>query len=260
MAIPGALSPVIDLIFPPRCPLCGDPLAAQGGLCVECWGKLAIPGNPACTLCQRPLGAEHEGAIGLVCAPCLATPPRHDGIAAATLYNDTSRDLVLAFKHGRRTALGKLLAMLIEARVPPLEGRWVVVPVPLNRWRLWQRGFNQAAILAEHLAKARCQTFLPDALLRPKRTPSLGGLNRRARAEALSGAIAPHQGRLGELKGAQVLLVDDVMTSGATTDACLRALRKSGATRIRIACFARVLDEAVGDVRGSATQKETPGV
>ena len=242
-------APVIDLVFPPRCPLCGDPLARQGGLCVACWGKLAIPGEPACTLCQRPQGEDHGDDGHLVCAPCLASPPRHEGITAATLYNDTARDLVLAFKHGRRVGLAGLLARLIVPRLPALEGAWLVVPVPLHRWRLWRRGFNQSALLATRIARATGQVLAVDALVRVRQTPSLGGLNRRARAVALSGAISPAPRWASRLKGANVLLVDDVMTSGATTDACLRALRKAGVGRVRIACFARVLDEAL-DVTG----------
>ena len=145
----AALTPLIDLVFPPRCPLCGDALGEQGGLCIACWSKLVIPGEPACALCQRPMGDAFGGDSGaLMCAPCLQTRPKHDGIAAATLYNPTSRDLVLAFKHGRRVALGALLGRLIAARVGDLAGEWLVVPVQLHRWRLWKRGFNQSALLA----------------------------------------------------------------------------------------------------------------
>lgn len=242
----AVLNPLVDLVFPPRCPLCGDPLAAQGGLCVECWGKLAIPGEPACASCQRPMGA--ESVEGLICAPCLANPPRHDGIAAATLYNEASRDLVLAFKHGRRIGLARLLARLIAARLAGLEGEWLVVPVPLHRWRLWRRGFNQSVLLARELAAMPGLDVVPDALLRIKRTPTLGGLGRGERARALRGSIVVHPARVAMLQNAQVLLVDDVMTSGATTDACLKVLRRAGVSRIRIACFARVLDEALSHV------------
>ena len=250
----AALTPLVDLVFPPRCPLCGDALGEQGGLCIACWSKLVIPGEPACAFCQRPLGdafvASWDGveASAMTCAPCLQATPRHDGIAAATLYNPTSRDLVLAFKHGRRVALGALLGRLIAARMGDLTGEWLVVPVPLHRWRLWRRGFNQSALLARTIAAAPGRTLAVDALIRTRATPSLGGLGRTDRAKALRGTIAVNTAWQVRLRGAQVLLVDDVMTSGATSDTCVRALRRAGATRVRIACFARVLDEALPHV------------
>lgn len=238
-----AVSPLIDLVYPPRCPLCGEGLAAQGGLCPECWQQLAIPGEPACALCQRPFG---DGvAAGTVCAPCLADPPRHDGIAAGTLYNDASRQLVLAFKHGRRIALANLLARLMAARLPQLDGEWLAVPVPLHRRRLWQRGFNQSALLAAELCKITGARLLVDGLVRRKPTPVLGGLGRAARARALSGAIAVRPRCADRVRGAQVLLVDDVMTSGATSAACVSVLKRNGAERVIVSCFARVLDEAL---------------
>ena len=242
----AALTPLVDLVFPPRCPLCGDALGEQGGLCIACWSKLVIPGEPACALCQRPMGDAFGGDSGaLMCAPCLQTRPKHDGIAAATLYNPTSRDLVLAFKHGRRVALGTLLGRLIAARVGDLAGEWLVVPVPLHRWRLWKRGFNQSALLARTIAAAPGRMLAVDALVRTRATPSLGGLGRTDRAKALRGSIVANPAWKARLSGAQVLLVDDVMTSGATSDSCVRALRRAGATKVRIACFARVLDEAL---------------
>ncbi|MEO6041847.1 MAG: ComF family protein [Croceibacterium sp.] len=243
MRIAEALAPLVDLVYPPRCPSCGEGLAAQNGLCAECWAGLAIPGEPACALCQRPLHAETgEGAI---CAPCLADRPVHDGIAAGTLYTDTSRKLVLAFKHGRRIALAPMLARLAAARLPELDGEWLVVPVPLHRWRLWSRGFNQSALLAREIARLKGQALLVDALVRRKRTPPLGGLGRTARARALSGAIAVNQRHRQRLHGVNVILVDDVLTSGATSDACVRALKRAGAAQVRIACVARVLDVAL---------------
>lgn len=246
MQIPAVLAPIVDLVFPPRCPLCGAALAAQDGLCAACWSDLAIPGEPCCASCQRPFG---DGiAEGSICAPCLADPPRHDGIAAGTLYNDASRKLVLAFKHGRRLALAPVMARLIAARLPVLEGDWLVVPVPLHRWRLWRRGFNQAALLAREIAQTKGKPLLVDALVRRKQTPMLGGLGKAARKRALSGSIVINPRHAGRIEGASVVLVDDVLTSGATSEACVSALRRAGAKRIIVACFARVLDEALDHV------------
>jgi ComF family protein len=237
-------APVIDLVYPPRCPTCGQGIAQHGALCQDCWSRLVIPGEPYCALCQRPFGAD-GAAEGAVCAPCAEHRPRHAGISAGTLYNDGARALVLAFKHGHRIALAGLLSRLMLARLPVLEGEWLVVPVPLHRRRLWQRGFNQSALLAREIARARRHVLIVDGLLRTRSTPPLGELGRRERARVLSGAIAINPRRAGRIEGAQVLLVDDVMTSGATTNACVDALLQAGAARVRIACFSRVLDEAL---------------
>lgn len=243
MALLQALSPLVDLVFPPRCPLCGDAIEAQTGLCPACWTTLAIPGEPACTACGRPFGdMMPEGGT---CAPCLADPPRHAGIAAATLYNDPSRKLVLALKHGNRIALAPMMASLMMAKLSFVDADWLLVPVPLHRWRLWKRGYNQAAELARQIARRTGARLVVDGLDRRRRTPSLGGLGKLARKRALSGAITVRAARKGRLKGAKIVLVDDVLTSGATSDACVSALRRAGADRVVIACFARVLDEAL---------------
>jgi len=130
MAISDAATTVLDLVFPPRCPLCGEGISAQSGLCARCWSELVIPGEPSCNLCSRPFAADvqHEST----CAPCLARPPRHDGIAAATLYNDASRKLVLSLKHGNRIALAPMMARLMAAKLGFVDEDWVIVPVPLQ--------------------------------------------------------------------------------------------------------------------------------
>jgi ComF family protein len=243
MRIAQALAPLVDLVYPPRCPACGAGIAAQDGLCPVCWSGLILPGEPCCALCQRPF-RQDEAPDGAICAPCLADPPRHDGIAAATLYGPTSRTLVLAFKHGRRIAMAPMLARLIAARLPALDGEWLVVPVPLHPLRLWKRGYNQSALLAREIARVRGQTLLVDGLVRRKHTPPLGGLGRLARSRALSGAIAVNPRRMALIKGRRIVLVDDVLTSGATSDACVAMLKRAGAQQVVIACFARVLDEA----------------
>lgn len=241
MLLREIIAPVVDLIFPPRCPLCGVAIISQNGLCMDCWSELVIPGEPSCNACSRPFGdMVPEGAT---CAPCLADPPRHDGIAAATLYNDASRKLVLSLKHGGRIALAPMLAGLMAAKLPMVDDGWVIVPVPLHRWRLWRRGYNQAAELARAVARRTGARLDVDALVRRKATPSLGGLGKAARTRTLSGAIGVRGN--AAIKGAKVALVDDVLTSGATSAACVRALKRAGAERVVIACFARVLDEVL---------------
>jgi predicted amidophosphoribosyltransferase len=158
MSVANTLAPLVDFVFPPRCPLCGEGIAAQAGVCVGCWQELVIPGKPACEACSLPFAS--GALIETRCGECRAHPPRHDGIAAATIYNEASRKLVLAFKHGNRIALAPMMARLLSARLAGVDSDWLVVPVPLHRWRLWQRGFNQAAVLAggprRYLARREC--------------------------------------------------------------------------------------------------------
>ena len=242
--IADTFTPLVDLVFPPRCPLCGEGIAEQTGLCAPCWSELVIPGEPACATCQRPF-TNHVAGEGAVCAPCQQSPPVHDGIAAGTLYNEASRQLVLRFKHGRKIAMAPMLARLVAARLPATDGGRVFVPVPLHWTRLWQRGFNQSALLARELAKATGGVLLVDALRRSKRTPPLGGLGRKARERMLAGSIEVASARKSALAGRDVVLVDDVLTSGATSTACVKVLKRAGAKSVVIACFSRVLDEAI---------------
>lgn len=211
MVLKQAFAPLVDLIYPPRCPLCGEAIGVQSGLCTPCWSQLEVP-------------EADEG----------------EAITAATLYNEPARQLVLNFKHGRKIALASMMARQIAARLPELEGEWLAVPVPLHRWRLWQRGYNQSALIAAELARLRDLTLVVDALLRPKRTTSLGGLGGAERARVMAGAIAANPARASRLEGANVLLLDDVLTSGATSKACIDALKRAGVGRVHFACFARV--------------------
>ncbi|MBO6945933.1 MAG: ComF family protein [Altererythrobacter sp.] len=255
-SVAQSIAPLIDLVYPPRCPLCGAATAEQGGLCAPCWSSLVIPGEPSCASCSRPFPPDFMKDDEIRCAQCLAKPPRHSGICAARIYNDASRKLLLAFKHGGKIALARQLARLIAAKIPPQSGRAaILIPVPLHRWRLWRRGYNQSALLAVELEKLGCGKALVDGLVRQKPTPMLGGLLRSARERALSGAIQTSAKRIEKIRGRDVVLVDDVLTSGATSDACTKALLKAGATSVSIACFARVMNEVLhGD---AAALRET---
>ena len=216
--IAAGLRPVVDLVYPPRCPVCGVALANQGGLCIDCWSELETP---------------EQASVG---------ESGHAAVIAPTLYNNASRQLVLNFKHGAKVTLAGLMGQMIAGLLPDAsdEDAPLLVPVPLHQLRLWERGFNQSALLARELAKRGKGELCVDALTRPKRTPSLGGLGRAAREEALKGAIAVRSSRRARIQGRAVLLVDDVYTSGATSSACTKALVEAGARSVRIVCFAKV--------------------
>ena len=235
---------VLDWVLPPRCAGCSIIVGGGAGFCPDCWQQLHFLGDPACAKCDRPF-AQNQGE-GALCGACIADPPRWDRGRAALLYGPLPRGLVLRLKYGRRVTLARLAARLMAPKLPPLEPGappWLLVPVPLHRWRLWSRGFNQSAEIARHLAKASGYAMLPDALVRTRSTPPLRGLGRRERSTAVRGAFAVHPRYADRLKGARVILVDDVWTSGATADACARALRKAGAAEIQLIVLARVLAE-----------------
>jgi ComF family protein len=213
------LRPIMDLVYPPRCPSCGASTANHGALCLDCWSELEFPVAEA--------SAAEEGAL-------------HSGITAATVYNDMSRSLILKFKHGGKLALAPLLGKMIASRIHNEEGVTpLIIPVPLHRTRIWERGFNQAAMLAREIAKAGKGELLVDGLLRQKRTQSLGNLSSEKRREIVRGAIVARPKAHSIIKGRTVILVDDVLTSGATSDACVEALLAAGASDVKIACFAR---------------------
>lgn len=255
----AGLRPLVDLIYPPRCPLCGEGVVEQSGLCADCFGELEFPGDPSCALCRRPLDTA-KAAKDEICPACRADPPAHRGIHAATLYNDASRRLLLSFKHGGKIALAGLMARLIAVRLPdpaPDESAPpLLVPVPLHRWRIWQRGYNQAAMLAHELARQGRGELVVDALVRRKATRSLGGLGREAREATLAGAIAVDRAKASRIEGRSVILVDDVLTSGATSNACVAALIEAGAKDVVIACFARVVDGRDRDVKPGGGTRE----
>ena len=175
---------------------------------------------------------------GATCASCAQNPPRHAGVRAAVAYGDVARTLALGLKYGGRIGLADTMAAPMARLLP--DGAELLVPVPLHRWRLWRRGFNQAALIARAVGKATDVPVVVDVLQRTRRTPVLRGLSGRERRAAVARAFTVRAG--ADLRGRPVVLVDDVHTSGATADACTAALLKAGARSVTLLCWARVLD------------------
>lgn len=243
MRVFPALSPLIDAVLPPRCPGCAAIIAVDHAFCADCWAGLHFLGPPACAGCQRPFA--YDRGPGARCAACLAAPPVHAGVHAAVAYGQTAKALVLRLKYGGRTALASTAAAHMARLMPPRVD--LLVPVPLHRWRLWARGFNQAALIGAALARLTGVPHDPLLLRRHRATPVLRGLGARARAKAVAGAFTLALGARDTLAGKALVLVDDVYTSGATTNACAALLRRGGADSVTILCWARVLRESEDD-------------
>lgn len=229
---------VLDFALPARCAGCGAIVDEVNSFCPECWKQIEFLGTGGCERCGMPLqatDAEHCGA-------CLARPPRMARIRAAVAYDDLTRGLVLRLKYGRKVALARAMARYMAPLLDPLPPGSLLVPVPLHRRRLWQRGFNQAGIIAKELSKRLGTPVESAALRRIKRTPSLKGLSRLQRRRTVAGAFRANEGL--ELGGRTVVLVDDVFTTGSTANSCARVLQRAGAERVEFVSFARVVRPA----------------
>ncbi|WP_176498964.1 ComF family protein [Sphingomonas sp. HMP9] len=232
---------VAGLALPPRCAGCGTPVGEDHRFCATCWTGLRFLASPWCAGCNRPFAFDRGDAA--LCAPCIAEPPRHAGVRAAVAYGPIARDLALRLKYGGRIALAETMARQMRRLLPGEID--LLVPVPLHRWRIWTRGFNQAALIADALAGLSGVPHDRDALVRPRRTIVLRGLGARQRAKAVAGSFAVSAAE--RVDGKTIALVDDVYTSGATADACTRALLKAGAQSVTILCWARVLSSTADD-------------
>ncbi len=232
----------LDLVLPPRCLACGVVVADAGGVCVACWRALNFVGPPQCGRCGYPF--DYDTEPDALCPACLDHPPVFDRARAVFAYDQASRRLVLGFKHADAThaapAFGRWMA---RAGAPLLAEADLLAPVPLHRWRLFARRYNQAGLLCQQVRGAlegRRPRLILDLLTRTRRTASLGTLDPAARRRRVRGAFAVKAPHLEAVRDQRVLLVDDVLTTGATANACAEALLNAGAAAVDVLTLARV--------------------
>jgi len=236
---------LLDVLIPPRCLKCGGIVDSPGALCPSCWEGISFIAAPVCSCCGTPFDV-YLGDDAL-CAPCLEKPPRFGRARSVFRYDDASRALVLRFKHADRTGSAKTFARwMARAGSQLLAETDLILPVPLHPWRLLKRRYNQAALLGLELAKLSGKPCRTNILLRTRNTRPQGTMGRRARGRNLRGAFAVRHSELVE--GKNLLLIDDVLTSGATLSECCKMLLGAGANQVDVLTLARVVlaDEAKG--------------
>ncbi len=232
------LRPILDFALPPRCPGCGAITPEPHHFCLDCWSQLAFLGDPCCAICALPF--DYDAGAGALCGGCAAERPRFDRLRAAVAYGEISRAVALKLKYGGRPGVAETMARLMRRHLDR-EGEPLLVPVPLHRWRIWRRGYNQSALVATALAKDAGLDVRLDLIRRVKATPPLKAMSPKARRDALRGAFRVDPARKVEVKGRRIILLDDVYTSGATANGCARVLKRAGAARVDVLCWARVV-------------------
>ncbi len=236
----AALRLALDVALPPLCPSCREPLGDGVGLCAACWSKLSLIEPPYCARLGIPF--TYDPGPGFLSMEAIASPPAYDRARAAVRYDEVARALIHGFKYGDRLDLA------------PMMGRWMaragrellseadgLVPVPLHWRRLWARRFNQSAALAGAISSVAGVPVLHGGLRRMRATAQQVGLSKSERADNVQGAFKVLPAQKADVKGKRLILIDDVLTSGATVDTCARALLRAGAAHVDVLVFARVV-------------------
>ena len=232
----------LDAVLPPRCLTCDAGVEAPGRLCADCFRRTGFVTAPCCRRCGAPFRHVGQGGRQQACDDCLRDPPPWREGRAALRYDEQARRMILPFKHGDRVEVASALARhMARAGAPLLQEADLLVPVPLHRGRLLARRYNQSALLAHAIGRLSGRAVCADALRRLRATGSLGGQTRRQRAVTVAGAFDVRPHRVARVAGQRVLLVDDVLTTGATAGACTRALLAAGAASVDLLVAARAV-------------------
>ena len=230
---------LLDAVLPPRCSGCGIIVDMPAAVCGSCWSGIGFIGEPLCQCCGRPF--EFNVAGRSLCGRCIAEPPVFERARASVLYDDASRGLLLRFKHGDGLHLAPLFgAWLTRTGAVVLAETDLLIPVPLHRTRLFTRRFNQAAVIALEVGRRAGVPVDVLGLVRARRTPSQGTRTRAGRERNVRGAFRVGPALAARIEGKRVLLVDDVLTTGATVNECARVLGRAGAASVDVLTIARV--------------------
>jgi ComF family protein len=253
-ALPGRLriaagrlgQALLDAVLPPRCPSCGETVGNQGSLCPACWSKLRFIAEPFCQRCTLPVP---EAAPGLVVCPnCIVDPPNYLRARAALRYDASSAPMILAMKHrAKLQAVPAFGAWMARSGGDLLADADALVPVPLHRWRMLKRGFNQSGLLAQAVSARTGVPSLLDGLVRRTATKSQQGLGALERTRNItSSSFEVPSSRWSRIEGQRLILIDDVLTTGSTLSACASVLQHAGAASVDVLVLARVVrDELV---------------
>jgi ComF family protein len=236
----GTAARALDIVLPPRCLSCGLSVGEHGQLCAACWAEVSFIAPPLCAACGTPF--VFDGGEGALCGACIAARPLYGRARAVMRYDDGARALLLGFKHADRTdrapALARWMARAGDALLADAD---LLVPVPLHRWRLLQRRFNQSALLAQELGRLTGKPVSTQILRRKRNTAPQGTLTRAQREDNVTGAFQLREGQAARVAGKRLLLVDDVLTTGATVTACARVLLRAGASSVDVLTVAHVI-------------------
>ncbi len=236
----GLMAAAVDAVYPPVCTGCGRMVGQHRGVCPDCWATLRLIERPYCEVLGVPFS--HDLGAGILSADAIANPPVFERLRSVAIHDGIAKSLVHGLKYRDRTDLAVMMAQwMVRASDGSVEACDVVVPVPLHAFRLWGRKFNQSAELARAIARISARPYLPNALIRIKRTAQQVGLGATAREDNVRGAFAVSDAGKAALFGKRVVLVDDVYTTGATVSAATRALKKAGAQDVTVLTFARAM-------------------
>jgi ComF family protein len=231
---------LVDMLYPPLCLACTTVVGTPGSLCPQCWRGMRFIARPYCERLGTPFAVDIGGP--LLSPAAIADPPVFDKARAVAIHDGTARELVQRLKYNDRTELAPALAaMMAWAGAEVIASADVICPVPLHWTRAFRRRFNQSGLLARYIARLSARPLVADLVTRRKRTRQQVGLSRNQRRENLQGAFVVRPERKADVAGRRVLLIDDVLTTGATANAAARALLRAGATQVDILTFSRVV-------------------